>query len=522
MENTRAKLKIRGLPFVRHEEFAGPQPSVMQSSVGEVGGTSAPENGGSNGSSHGQMFLSFLSRKIDAQLGRRSRLVSRNPGIVSGNGGEVVIAGVADARPTQNTEMVGDGGNGYTSVGLGNFGSNTPAELVIKHPGPAPASIARLQEVNVSLEPVGSRAQGDTLGLGVNSGISSRGPRERLALMYVQRVGVMNGAEGDACWHGGEANIPSALEALPGILEVAHSTSQALGKPGVAQIFSSGVNIANTGLDGIDTLSETYLQPLKLFSGVVNTISGLHPYAKMALVALSWPAQVIISQANRDVAIVVLVAKICDIYAFIMEDKNLYQLAAMQPLLKSMSDQLFDCAQFIVNYSETKNFWIRAGKNIIQETDAAIAQYNDALDGLMKSFSDKAVSDRVVGNIVIIIDALDECHDEGRKKILHILASIPVDHLMNLRILLSSRSLVDIWDALGNTGHVKIESLDTISVDSAKSDVLCYITRKLQNLRPPLREEELEQLATKSDGLFEWARMASDLIFLWSRCNIVG
>jgi len=118
----------------------------------------------------------------------------------------------------------------------------------------------------------------------------------------------------------------------------------------------------------------------------------------------------IITQVNRDASIAILVVKISEFYKFITEDGRLSELLSMQVVVKSMADQILDCARFIKNYSETKSFCMdcrcvvfspihtvvagtRLGKNVIAETDAIIAKYNTALDGLMQSFRDQAVRD---------------------------------------------------------------------------------------------------------------------------------
>ena len=122
--------------------------------------------------------------------------------------------------------------------------------------------------------------------------------------------------------------------------------------------------------------------------------------------------QMIITQINRDASVDALVIKINEFYHFITEDNRPSKLTSMQDILKSMADQILDCARFIKNYSERKNFCMsacqtpllpthgfpfvtgkRLCKNIGQETDATITKYKELLDGLMQSFRDRAVRD---------------------------------------------------------------------------------------------------------------------------------
>ncbi|KAL4067476.1 hypothetical protein V8B97DRAFT_928173 [Scleroderma yunnanense] len=66
------------------------------------------------------------------------------------------------------------------------------------------------------------------------------------------------------------------------------------------------------------------------------------------------------------------------------------------------------------------------------------------------------VAGDVVGNLVIVIDALDESgNDNSRKDILRILASKDLGRPQNLRIFLTSRPLPDICDALHGVAHIK-------------------------------------------------------------------
>ncbi|KIM69860.1 hypothetical protein SCLCIDRAFT_489825 [Scleroderma citrinum Foug A] len=50
------------------------------------------------------------------------------------------------------------------------------------------------------------------------------------------------------------------------------------------------VNTSQSVVDQLDTVNSC-LRPIKVFISVVQTISNIHPYAKLALCALSWAAQ---------------------------------------------------------------------------------------------------------------------------------------------------------------------------------------------------------------------------------------
>jgi hypothetical protein len=66
--------------------------------------------------------------------------------------------------------------------------------------------------------------------------------------------------------------------------------------------------------------------------------------------------QIILAQADRDAAVFKLLKKVCEIYSFVMQDEMLDKISSMHAILGKISQQTRECAHFIKNYSETKNF----------------------------------------------------------------------------------------------------------------------------------------------------------------------
>jgi len=123
------------------------------------------------------------------------------------------------------------------------------------------------------------------------------------------------------------------------------------------------------------------------------------------------------------------------------------------------------------------------------------------------------VSADTLRTMVVVIDALDESgNDVSREDILRVLTSMELDHLPNLRIFLTSRPLYDICDAFHGVIYIKARSLDDIDPTSIEGDIRLYIKDRLQAIRSPFDDAEVSQLATTSDGLFEWARLACEFI----------
>ncbi|KAG6332422.1 hypothetical protein ID866_6668 [Astraeus odoratus] len=116
------------------------------------------------------------------------------------------------------------------------------------------------------------------------------------------------------------------------------------------------------------------------------------------------------------------------------------------------------------------------------------------------------VSSALVGKVVIVIDALDEA--EFRKDILPILATRVSSLPPSFRILITSRPLPDVQRFLMDLPHARNMTLDGVPTED---DIHLYITTELAN-ENEIGETEVRQLARKSDGLFEWARLACEYI----------
>ncbi|KAI6098068.1 hypothetical protein EDD16DRAFT_1664665, partial [Pisolithus croceorrhizus] len=123
------------------------------------------------------------------------------------------------------------------------------------------------------------------------------------------------------------------------------------------------------------------------------------------------------------------------------------------------------------------------------------------------------ISGDIVGNVVVIIDALDESGEEtSRRDILHVLTSSDVADLpTNFRILLTSRPLPNIVRVMAAAPHVKATSLDDIPWESVEPDIKLYISKGLKGL-PSTGVEEVQNIVNKSGGLFEWAHVACEFI----------
>ncbi|KAG1800887.1 uncharacterized protein HD556DRAFT_967441 [Suillus plorans] len=445
----------------------------------------------------------------------------------------------------------------------------------------------------------------------------------------------------------------------------------------ILQDTSSATNNLPSVSDTVDTFS-VLLKPLKAFNSIANAIADVHPYAKVALSIFTCASKMILDQADRDVAVSLLLSKISEVYTFITEEEELAKIQSMLAIYGKIAQQTLECADFISHYSETKSAWIRLGKHVFDETDATIQNYSSVLGSLMQQFRDRAARDTVVivhrmgmtesldlvgmeyamgaglntskcclpntrqdllkdiqnwissteegaprilwlsgtagkgksavahtianwyiehgglgscfcfdrtrqaerlqnkifttiasdladcnpivrralaqavrnhnglkrtpditkqwqeliigptsiaskaiaAPVLIVIEALDESGEaNSREQILRLLAGklntstsqlseLPAD----FRILVTSRPLEDIHNTLHAAPHVRHISLDDISPVSTALDIELYISHRLEDLRHTFNDAHFKALALKSDGLFEWARLASEYI----------
>lgn len=128
----------------------------------------------------------------------------------------------------------------------------------------------------------------------------------------------------------------------------------------------------------------------------------------------------------------------------------------------------------------------------------------------------------IVSPFLIVIDGLNESGKaHSREQLLRLLSGkldmsesssqltkIPE----NYRILITSRPLKDIYDALHTVPHVKHISMDDIPPLSTERDIQLYFSAKLTGPRNMFDDGHLEMLAQKSGGLFEWARLTCEYI----------
>ncbi|KAG2136565.1 uncharacterized protein EDB93DRAFT_1106780 [Suillus bovinus] len=124
---------------------------------------------------------------------------------------------------------------------------------------------------------------------------------------------------------------------------------------GNAKNAVSATGKVQTVLNEVDMWT-AILGPLKTFNSVADRIGDIHPYLKGTMTILTGASQIIIDQADRDAAVYRLLEKISEVYALMTEEEELKNISSMLPIYLKIAQQTQECADFVVHYSETKNF----------------------------------------------------------------------------------------------------------------------------------------------------------------------
>ncbi|KAH7916685.1 hypothetical protein BJ138DRAFT_995157 [Hygrophoropsis aurantiaca] len=125
---------------------------------------------------------------------------------------------------------------------------------------------------------------------------------------------------------------------------------------------------------------------------------------------------------------------------------------------------------------------------------------------------------RLIGPILIVIDALDESGDEDKREgILSVLGGKFPGLPGNIRILVTGHPEQDILNALSPSKHLFIKEMSSIESDKASYDIYQFVKNRLQGVQAKLDKrwpngEWVNLIVKKSDKLFQWAFTACEFI----------
>jgi hypothetical protein len=109
----------------------------------------------------------------------------------------------------------------------------------------------------------------------------------------------------------------------------------------------------------------------------------------------------------------------------------------------------------------------------------------------------------LVGEVIIVIDALDECEDRSE-----ILAALARNDLPpNVRLIVTARPEDDIMRSLGSHSHTLPRRLG-VDEEGIDSDLLVYVKAQFQKAGMSIGEADIRDLSAKAGGLFQWASTA--------------
>ncbi|GJJ10640.1 hypothetical protein Clacol_004867 [Clathrus columnatus] len=149
---------------------------------------------------------------------------------------------------------------------------------------------------------------------------------------------------------------------------------------------------------------------------------------------------------------------------------------------------------------------IKDGTSLRHTTDLQL-QWDKFISGPLRTISEVST-----GPILIIIDALDESGDPiSRRELLKILekeiSSLPV----NIRILITSRPEQDILLTFYKPqSHIRSKTMNNIPETETNRDILTYFKTTLKE--ESLGDAQLKRLVDLSQGLFQWAYLASEFL----------
>ena len=113
-----------------------------------------------------------------------------------------------------------------------------------------------------------------------------------------------------------------------------------------------------------------------------------------------------------------------------------------------------------------------------------------------------------VGVFVIVIDALDECDNQA--SILKVLSKQNFPE--NIRFVITTRAEGNIMSQLQGLSHVLLCDVHEASKEMILDDIKSYISVHFADAEQSFTDHDIEKLAIKAAGLFQWAATACDYI----------
>ncbi|KZT41000.1 hypothetical protein SISSUDRAFT_383383 [Sistotremastrum suecicum HHB10207 ss-3] len=152
-------------------------------------------------------------------------------------------------------------------------------------------------------------------------------------------------------------------------------------------------------IDVVDTLSSArdnaqpiyeavypFLDKIQAFVEVVDKVSELHPYAKIAWSVMSFGYKVLKNQKETDDDMNSLLDTMDDVYTFLLASEPLHKIEAHKDVARRLIEQTRECGFFIQHYAKDKSLAVRTVKNLSGTVKKNIKSFQDSFQNLKAEF----------------------------------------------------------------------------------------------------------------------------------------
>ncbi|KIM89362.1 hypothetical protein PILCRDRAFT_2588 [Piloderma croceum F 1598] len=175
-------------------------------------------------------------------------------------------------------------------------------------------------------------------------------------------------------------------------------------------VVDDSVSVLNNA-GSVTVIWGPFLQKVERLMGIVDDISEIHPYAKIAWTVLSAAYKIVIAQKKLDEVIDHLVEVMNDIYSFVQEAHALRDIESHKWIVALITQQTTDCAYFIRDYTINKSFWSRTVKNFTSDADNRIKRYEAKFLELKLAFQGRALIHTEI-TVLCILDNVENIAEE--------------------------------------------------------------------------------------------------------------
>ncbi|KZT39376.1 hypothetical protein SISSUDRAFT_1045687 [Sistotremastrum suecicum HHB10207 ss-3] len=189
--------------------------------------------------------------------------------------------------------------------------------------------------------------------------------------------------------------VPADDAVLPTVLEVS---------PAIEHTFDRIDHIVNgaSAIQPIGESLEAVIEAVDSTVTIIEEISKIHPYAKLAFSVVTAAYKVLKAQRDRDNEMNSLITIMRETYQTILDARGKWDDSDnLDPVWDKVSVVTVDCCNFICKYRETKRFASRAFKNAASRTDETIKEYKVKFQEIQEAFQ-RATAEDIHGAIMSI------------------------------------------------------------------------------------------------------------------------